>query len=92
MAAKDTTKKKAGMGEYFKGVKLEMKKVIWPTKKETTSDESNGTVDVETLRYITDKYEQHIDNIKGDIKKKCEEMGLNFEINFASFFKNKISF
>lgn len=62
------------------------------TKKETTSDESNGTVDVETLRYITDKYEQHIDNIKGDIKKKCEEMGLNFEINFASFFKNKISF
>ena len=37
MAAKDTTKKKAGMGEYFKGVKLEMKKVVWPTKKETTS-------------------------------------------------------
>ena len=37
MAAKDTTKKKAGMGEYFKGVKLELKKVIWPTKKETTS-------------------------------------------------------
>ena len=36
MAAKDT-KKKAGLGEYFKGVKLEMKKVIWPTKKETTS-------------------------------------------------------
>ena len=35
--AKDTAKKKAGMGEYFKGVKLEMKKVIWPTKKETTS-------------------------------------------------------
>ena len=35
--AKDTAKKKAGIGEYFKGVKLEMKKVIWPTKKETTS-------------------------------------------------------
>lgn len=35
--AKDTTKKKAGIGEYFKGVRLEMKKVIWPTKKETTS-------------------------------------------------------
>ena len=35
--AKDTTKKKAGMGEYFKGVKLEMKKVVWPTKKEATS-------------------------------------------------------
>ena len=35
--AKDTTKKKAGLGEYFKGVKLEMKKVVWPTKKEATS-------------------------------------------------------
>jgi len=35
--AKDTAKKKAGIGEYFKGVKLEMKKVVWPTKKETTS-------------------------------------------------------
>lgn len=35
--AKDTAKKKTGIGEYFKGVKLEMKKVIWPTKKETTS-------------------------------------------------------
>ena len=31
------TKKKAGIGEYFKGVKLEMKKVVWPTKKEATS-------------------------------------------------------
>ena len=34
--AKDT-KKKAGLGEYFKGVKLEMKKVVWPSKKEVIS-------------------------------------------------------
>ena len=34
--AKDT-KKKAGLGEYFKGVKLEMKKVVWPSKKEIAS-------------------------------------------------------
>ena len=27
-------KERAGLGEYLKGVKLEMKKVIWPTKKE----------------------------------------------------------
>jgi len=37
MAAKDTTKKKAGLGEYFKGVKLEMKKVVWPSKKDVVS-------------------------------------------------------
>lgn len=39
-AAASTTKKpkqKGRMKEYFKGVKLEMKKVVWPTKKEMGS-------------------------------------------------------
>ena len=30
-------KKRASLKEYFKGVKLEMKKVIWPTKQELGS-------------------------------------------------------
>lgn len=30
-------KQKAGIGEYFKGIKTEMKKVVWPTKKEVGS-------------------------------------------------------
>jgi len=30
-------KKRGGIKEYFKGVKLEMKKVVWPTKKELGS-------------------------------------------------------
>ena len=30
-------KKRGSMKEYFKGVKLEMKKVVWPTKKELGS-------------------------------------------------------
>lgn len=34
MATKEATKKKASLGEYLKGVKVEMKKVVWPTKKE----------------------------------------------------------
>ena len=39
-AAASTTKKprqKGRIKEYFKGVKLEMKKVVWPTKKEIGS-------------------------------------------------------
>lgn len=28
---------KGGLKEYFKGIKLEMKKVVWPTKKEIGS-------------------------------------------------------
>ena len=30
-------KKRGSLKEYFKGVKLEMKKVIWPTKQELGS-------------------------------------------------------
>ena len=39
-AAASTSKKprqKGRIKEYFKGVKLEMKKVVWPTKKEMGS-------------------------------------------------------
>lgn len=31
------TKKRLGIKEYFKGVRTEMKKVVWPTRKELVS-------------------------------------------------------
>lgn len=34
---KKKDKQRGGMKEYFKGVKLEMKKVVWPTRKELGS-------------------------------------------------------
>lgn len=34
MTSPTNTKKKTSMSTYFKGVKAEMKKVSWPTKKE----------------------------------------------------------
>ena len=37
MAASTSKKKRGSVKEYFKGVKLEMKKVVWPTKKELGS-------------------------------------------------------
>ncbi len=36
MAKKDENKK-GGFKEFFNGVKMEMKKVVWPTKKEVVS-------------------------------------------------------
>lgn len=36
-AQRGKKKKKGSIKEYFKGVKLEMKKVVWPTKKELGS-------------------------------------------------------
>lgn len=38
MATKENNgKKRVSFGEYLKGVRVEMKKVVWPTKKETAS-------------------------------------------------------
>ena len=34
---KDDEKKRGGLREYFKGVKVETKKVVWPTRKELVS-------------------------------------------------------
>lgn len=36
-AAAPKKEKKGGLKEYFKGVRIEMKKVVWPTRKELGS-------------------------------------------------------
>lgn len=36
-AVNTNIKKKPGIGDYFKGVRTEIRKVIWPTKKELIS-------------------------------------------------------
>lgn len=36
--AKDTKKKKGGIRKYFRELKAEMKKVVWPTKKEVINN------------------------------------------------------
>lgn len=37
LSQRGTKRKKGSIKEYFKGMKLEMKKVVWPTKKELGS-------------------------------------------------------
>ena len=37
MANANETKKKFSIREYFRGIKIELKKVVWPTKSELTS-------------------------------------------------------
>jgi len=36
-AVKPNVNKRPGIREYFKGVRIEMRKVIWPTRKELVS-------------------------------------------------------
>ena len=35
--ANETTKKKSRIREYFRGIKIELKKVVWPSKSELIS-------------------------------------------------------
>ncbi len=35
--AKESSKKKGGIREYFKGVRIELRKVVWPTREELIS-------------------------------------------------------
>ena len=37
VAAANNKKPKASIGDYFKGIRTEMKKVVWPTRKELIS-------------------------------------------------------
>lgn len=37
LASTQQPKKKTSVREYFKGIRIEMKKVVWPTKKELGS-------------------------------------------------------
>lgn len=93
-----------GYDDYWEGYSARSSAKTTPTTSKTTTPttqtsstkptnaENNSTIDVETLRYITDRYDQFIDNIKNEVKKKCDEIeGVNFEY-FASIFENKIKF
>lgn len=61
------------------------------TNTKTTEKKDENSVDIETLHYISDKYEQYVEDIKEGVKKKCEELGVNFD-EFALIFKNEIKF
>lgn len=61
----------------------------WTTS--VTEKNDNCNIDVETLRYISDKYEQYVEDIKESVKKKCEDLGVDFE-EFSPIFKNEITF
>ena len=73
-------------------VKTETKPVTTTTTTKIEEKQDGNTVNVETLHYISDKYEEYVENIKDSIKAKCEEMGVNFHLHFASIFDNKIKF
>ena len=65
------------------------------TTSTTTSTSATKTddkmVSIETVRYISEKYEQHVANIEEKIKSKCEALNVDFN-EFKEIFENQITF
>lgn len=46
----------------------------------------------ETVKYITESYEDYIKQIKEEIENQCKEIGVDFEKSFSSIFNKEIKF
>lgn len=55
-------------------------------------DKKEGDVSIETVRYISEKYDNHIDRIEESIKNKCTELGIDFNTVFSQVFEHTIKF
>lgn len=62
------------------------------TTTSSTSQKKEDTVPTETVKYISEKYEEKIASIKESIKNKCEEYKINFDEIFAEAFVEEIKF
>ncbi len=49
-------------------------------------------VNIETVRYIVEKYDNHIDRIKESVEKRCKELGIDFSAEFSKVFEESIRF
>lgn len=63
------------------------------TKTTTTPKQEAQTdvVSMETVKYLSERYEEYIENIKTKVFEKCKELGVESS-EFESIFNNKITF
>ena len=59
-----------------------------PTKTVPNED----VVSVETLNYISERYDEYIENVKNVIKENCEKNGIDYDVVVGDIFKNEIVF
>lgn len=60
-----------------------------PTQQQKPNED---TLNFETVKYITDKYEEYILTIKEEIAAKCKEQDIDFDTNFKEIFNKEITF
>lgn len=60
-------------------------------KTTTEAKEDKNKVNIETLKYVTERYEEHIEDVKTRIQKVCEENNIDFAL-FENEFVTTIKF
>lgn len=60
--------------------------------KPKTAEKKGDEVPLETVRYISEKYDEYIESIKNDIKSHCESLNIDFDAEFGKYFETAIQF
>lgn len=71
----------------YKGTTSETSK----TTTTTTTKKEKDSVSFDTLKYMVETYESHIEGIKTAIENKCKELNISFD-SFKDIFNNNITF
>ena len=58
----------------------------------TTPKKDENMIDQETVKYISEKYEEYIHNLRIKIEEKCADLGVDFNEEFKKIFDNPITF
>ena len=61
------------------------------TKTTETAKDDKNKVNIETLKYVTERYEEHIEDVKARIQKVCEANNIDFAL-FENEFVTTIKF
>lgn len=81
-------------GTYHYGTQKSGSSVTTVTKTtvtETNAKDDKNKVNIETLKYVTERYEEHIEDVKTRIQKVCEANNIDFGL-FEKEFKTTIKF
>ena len=62
-----------------------------PSTTTPTTTKKEETVSIETVKYITERYEERISDIKTALTNRCSELGIDFE-QFKEIFEQKVKF
>lgn len=62
------------------------------TSSSNSKENNEDDINIETLHYISDKYEEYVEDIKVKVKNKCAELNIDFNKEFEEIFSKEIKF